>query len=916
MSTSSESLLTGTFASTYSRLLSVFMLSASSLLAQVPGNRMTVAIPPIVQLQHDWLLQSSARVAAKGETISSASFQPKGWYQTKIPSTVLASQVAAGDFPDPYVGMNLRNIPGTTYPIGLNSFNLVPMGKDSPYTNPWWYRTSFRLPDGYEGKHVALHLDGLNYRADIWLNGKKVADGSDVAGAYRLFEFDVTFLLQPGANVLAVEVSSPTENDLTINWVDWNPAPPDRDMGLWGQVYLSASGPVTLRHPQLTTHLPDDTLRHAELTITAQAHNTSTERVTGAMEATVDGIHVRQDVTLEPGESRSITFLPDKFSELRLTAPKLWWPRQMGEPALHELTTRFIVEGKLSDDQRAQVGFREITSELTDKGSRLFRINGKPILIRGAAWTQDMMLRPIASDKLDAEFAYVRDMHLNTIRLEAQLGPDIFFDMADREGILVMAGWACCDVWEQWAKWQPTTIKVATESLRSELLRLRSHPSMLVWLNGSDGPPPANVESAYLQVEKEVSWPNPVLSSASDQATTVSGNSGVKMSGPYDYEPPSYWLTDQTKYGGAWGYNTETSPGPAIPPLDSLKKMLPAEHLWPIDQFWDYHAAGERFKTLDRFNEAMNATYGPPSGLGDYLLKAQAMAYDGERAMFEAYGRNKYVSTGLIQWMLNNAWPSTYWHLYDYYLYPAGGYFGTKKACEPLHIQYSYDDRSVVVVNDLQKSFHDLVASARVYDIDLKPIFSRDVKLDSAPDSAVRALTLDPLPLTPAHAVYFVKLSLTSAEDRREISSNFYWLPAQPSVLAWDKTPDTAFTPIASFEDLTALNNLPYAHLQVTAGTEGNITKQKVRVTLRNDSKYLAFQIHLGVRRRGSSDEILPVLWEDNYLTLMPQESKVVVASYLSRDALGKEQTVVVDGWNISPIRLNISTATVPVANQ
>ena len=156
---------------------------------------------------------------------------------------------------------------------------------------------------------------------------------------------------------------------------------------------------------------------------------------------------------------------------------------------------------------------------------------------------------------------------------------------------------------------------------------------------------------------------------------------------PYDYEPPSYWLEDKSKWGGAWGYNTETGPGPAIPPLQSLKKMLPKEHLWPIDEVWDFHAAGERFKDLHRFNEAMNATYGQPSGLDDYLRKAQAIAYDGERAMFEAYGRNKYTSTGVIQWMLNNAWPSTYWHLYDYYMYPAGGYFGTRKACEPLHVR-------------------------------------------------------------------------------------------------------------------------------------------------------------------------------------------------------------------------------------
>jgi len=170
------------------------------------------------------------------------------------------------------------------------------------------------------------------------------------------------------------------------------------------------------------------------------------------------------------------------------------------------------------------------------------------------------------------------------------------------------------------------------------------------------------------------------------------------MTGPYEYVPPVYWLTD-SKAGGAYGYNTETSPGPAIPPRESLERFIPKEHLWPIDDVWNFHAGGERFTTVNVFTDGLNRRYGTATSLDDYLRKAQAVTYDGERAMFEAYGRNKYTATGVIQWMLNNAWPSLIWHLYDYYLVPAGGYFGTKKAMEPIHVQYSYDDNSVAVVN-------------------------------------------------------------------------------------------------------------------------------------------------------------------------------------------------------------------------
>ena len=577
----------------------------------------------------------------------------------------------------------------------------------------------------------------------------------------------------------------------------------------------------------------------------------------------------------------------------------------MGTPNLHRLTLRFLVDGQLSDESGVRFGIREVTSELTPQNYRMFRVNGKPILIRGGAWDHDMLLRPMTHEQYDAHFQYVHEMHLNTIRQEGQLETDEFYDLADEYGILVMSGWCCCDVWEQWDKWLPGTLDIATESLRTEMLKMRSHPSMLTWLNGSDGPPPPDVEQAYLDVEKQVGWPNPVVSSASDQSTPLTGKSGVKMTGPYDYEPPSYWLEDKSKWGGGWGYNTETGPGPAIPPLESLKKMLPKEHLWPVDEFWNFHGAGERFKDLNRFNEAMNATYGTPSNLEDYLRKAQAMAYDGERAMFEAYGRNKYKSTGVIQWTLNNAWPSTYWHLYDYYMYPAGGYFGTRKACEPLHVQYSYDDRGVVVINTSQQSAAGLTVSAQAFDFNLDKLFSRAVKVDAGPDSSATVLTLPDFSSQSPSAVYFLKLELADSSGK-EVSSNFYWLPAKLAVIDWDNTPDSAFTPVKTFEDLTALNKLPNIKLQGSATREKTAANDQVRVSLRNPSTSLAFQVHVGIRASGSTEEILPVLWEDNYLTLIPGESRTLTARYLSKDALKKPLELVVDGWNIEAATIAI----------
>lgn len=866
--------------------------------------------PAQIRLHDGWKLQSSRVVRDSGDIVSSASFHPAGWFETMVPSTVVAAQVAAGQFKDPYFGMNLREYPGMSYPVGFNTFANLPMEKDSPYAVPWWYRTEFRLPPGYRGRRVWLQFKGINYRANLWLNGHKLADSQDVAGAYRTYEFDVTsFLDFAMANVLAVEIFAPTETDLGINWVDWNPTPPDKNMGIWGDVYVVASGAVSVRYPMVATHFADDTLQEADLTVTTQLHNATDKPIEGEIEALLEGVRIRQGVELQPDETKSVSFTHEQFPELRIKNPKIWWPAEIGDPNLRDITVRFFINGALSDEQRSRFGIREITSELTKAGGyRLFRVNQKPILIRGAAWTEDMLLRPKSAERLEAEFAYVRDMHLNAIRLEGQIGGDAFFNMADERGVLIMAGWCCCDFWERWNKWKDRTLNVATESLRTEALRLRSHPSVLMWVYGSDGPPPEPVERAYLRTFREVSWPNPVVSSAADISTDVSGPSGMKMTGPYEYEPPSYWLLSQppssaerlgnASYGGGFGYNTETSPGPAIPPLQSLRKMLPDGHLWPVDQFWEYHGAGERFMKLERFKKAMDATYGHPSDLSEFLLEAQTMAYDSERAMFEAYGRNKYAATGVIQWMLNNAWPSTYWHLYDYYLYPAGGYYGAKKANEPVHVQYSYDDHSVVVVNNRMERFAGLTLLVEEYDVSMKRIFSQKATIDAEPEGSTRVLVLPPSSSLASSPVYFVKLSLKNAKGD-EVSSNFYWLPASLSKIDWDKASrDTDHAPIAAYEDLTALKSLPRVRLHVEAkflSSEGDV----VQVMLHNPSTNLAFQVHLGIRNQDSEDEFLPVLWEDNYFAVLPGESRVLTARYLTKHAVKPGATLVIDGWNV-----------------
>jgi exo-1,4-beta-D-glucosaminidase len=696
---------------------------------------------------------------------------------------------------------------------------------------------------------------------------------------------------------VAVEVLAPQPGDLGINWVDWNPTPPDKNMGLWGAVYLTDSGPLTLRHVYVRTALSLPSLGSADLTVVADVRNTTDRQVRGRLRARIDSIDASVPVTLAPRERRTIRMTPAEVPQLRLSEPRVWWPYRMGAQNLYAASVELESEGRVSEGARVQFGIRQVTTELTSTGARLFRINGRPILIRGGGWSSDVLERPLSRNRLDAQLRYVREMGLNTIRQEGKLEPDDFYDATDRLGILVMTGWCCCDQWEKWDKWDPEDYSVGPESLRDQLLRLRSHPSIFVWLNGSDKPPIAAVEQKYLKVEADVEWDRPVVSSATEAPSTVSGPSGVKMRGPYDYVPPSYWLAD-TKNGGAFGFATEISPGPAVPPIESLEAMLTREHLWPIDRVWNYHAGGGQFKNIEIFSAALQARYGPARDAADYARKAQALTYEGERAMFEAYARNKYTSTGVIQWMLNNAWPSIIWHLYDWYLRPGGGYFGTKAACEPVHVQYSYDDRSVVIVNDTQESVKGLNVTATVLDFALSDRFSKTATIDLPADGVVRVLNIPSLPdLT---TTYYVTLTVTTASGET-VSRNFYWLSTKEDVLAWGKS-TWYYTPTIAHGDLTQLMSLPRTSVQVESTFEQGATpERRGRITISNTGQALAFQLRLkAVDAAGT--EVLPVYWQDNYVSLLPGERREIAVALPTWN--GAVTAIHVEGWNVSLSRV------------
>jgi exo-1,4-beta-D-glucosaminidase len=286
------------------------------------------------------------------------------------------------------------------------------------------------------------------------------------------------------------------------------------------------------------------------------------------------------------------------------------------------------------------------------------------------------------------------------------------------------------------------------------------------------------------------------------------------------------------------------------------------------------------------------------------------MAYDGERAMFEAYSRNKYKSTGVIQWMLNNAWPSLIWHLYDYNLQPAGGYFGAKKANERIHILYSYDDHSIAVVNSTYKPVRGLTASVRVIDFDLRELFSKDQSVNVDADGVRKVLQIPEVPSNVKPTVYFVQLKLKDAAGRL-VSSNFYWLPTKKSEFDWERT-SLVYTPAISYEDMTTLSNLPKTHLKATAHLRPTKDGASVQVRLKNTSAALAFQVRLAVETGKAGEEILPVLWQDNYVSLLPEEERTIAARFPSMHSIGSRPTLKISGWNIETETRVLGGASVP----
>lgn len=838
-------------------------------------------------LKDDWQMQSALKDPSPATNISQDKFDPKGWYKVSVPSTIIAGLLAnkAYDF-DPFYGMNFEKL------------------ADPALDHPWWFRKAFELPASEKSKNVVLKLHGINYKANVWLNGVRIADSTKIKGPFRIIELDITKQIKSaGNNVLALEITRPFnpqkhKGDLAIDYADWIPYPPDYNAGIVNDVEIKTYDKVGIQYPMVTTNFDLPSLAVAHLTVDALVTNYSKNEQDVVVKGKInDDITFEKKVHLMPNEIANVTFKPSDFPQLNIKNPHIWWPWQYGKPELNRIELSVLRDNVTSNIIGENFGIRQITSKLIDNKSREFIVNGKPIMLRGAAWSPDIFQRR-STERQEQEIRLYRDMNMNIVRSEGKMEDDNFYALCDKYGMLVMTGWMCCGAWQYPENWDAAKRQVAMASDSSVMYWLRNKPSLMVWLNGSDMPPrDASVERDYLKIEAALKWPNPIISTANESKSKVSGFSGVKMAGPYEWVPPIYWETDTTsKYGGMWSFATEISPGPSIPPYESLIKFIPKDSLWYTSADWNYHCGTTNFGTTKVFNAALIGRYGQSKNIKDYVAKAQAQNYEAHRAMMEAYGLHKYnTTTGVVQWMGSNPWPGLIWHTYDYYLYPAGTYFGMKKSMEPLHIMYSYGSNEVGIINSLLEKFAGLKAEAAIYNLDGSLKYSNTVTTEVDADGVKKCFAIPAV--QGLSDTYFLRLQLNDARGNIK-SINWYWLSKKPDALNWKKS-NWYMTPEISYTDFSALQNIGKTALKLSYYTDREADSTFHAVTITNTGKTVAFQVHLRALKGKDGDDILPVIFSDNYLQLAPGESRVIRCSYANKDAKGAEPYFLTSAWNL-----------------
>jgi beta-mannosidase len=851
-----------------------------------------------------WSMQDVAKVPDGGAVVSTAAFHPQNWYAATVPGTVLTTLVNNGVYPDPLYGENMRAIP------------------ESLNKTSYWYRTTFAVPAAYKGRHIWLRFAGVNYSAQIWVNGRQAGE---MRGAFIRGDFDISEMVKPGARATVAVLVAPQPHPgiphehtvalgvgqnggdtaidgptflSTIGW-DWLPAVRDRDTGIWLPVTLEATGDVLVKDPFITTDLAASHAS-ADLAITASLKNISAKPVSGTLtgvihfqnapaeggaSAAVPDIAFHKDFTIAANGAQPMALDSKSTPELHLTNPQLWWPNGYGPQNLYTLTLSFDSGKKSSDTTMQQFGIRKIEYEVPGSDNLTLSVNGVKVMARGGNWGLDEAMKRVTRERLDAQFHMHALASLNIIRnwVGQSTNPD-FYDMADKYGILL---------WDEFFQPNPNDGPDVTDTatylanVTDKVVRFRNHPSIAIWCARNEGYPPKQLDDTLHALMDKLD-PTRLYQSNS------SAGRGVASHGPY------YWRSPRFFYPVHEAFKTETG-SVSVPTLESIQGMMPQKDWETINDDWAQHDMAAGAQRGDEFPTSLAVRYGHIRNLADFARKGQLATYEAFRAMYE--GRNPGMfqnTTGVITWMSHPAQPSFVWQLYHYDLEPNAALYGAKKASEPVHVQLNEANFGIEVVNNKPEPLSGLSVKVVVYNLDgtisegEEHATHETFAVASVPaSSTVKAGQITTS--TRVSPVYFVKLELTDAAGKL-LSQNFYW-----QHVAQDQ-----------FEGLM---DMPPVKLDAEASAQVVGENTVITMTLHDNTKNVALMTHLQLHQKKSGKRVLPVFYSDNYISLVGGESATATIEAATKDLQGDAPLVEIDGFNVDVAPVDGAVSIAPNVN-
>lgn len=825
-----------------------------------------------------WKMKKADEAKAGGEHISLQGFSTDDWMPAIVPGTVLNSLVYNGIYPEPYYGVNNRISSGLIPDIST-------AGRDF-YT--YWFRTEFGGIRKGKNERIWMQTDGVNYRAEFWLNGKMVCF---ISGMFMQEAVDVTDYVRDDRNILAVKVypvdepGGPRKGNaksfgavgefrnggngeigknvtmlMTVGWdFTFLDGIRDRNTGIWKDIHFFRTGNVCLRHPFVKSALNAPDYDIAEETVSVEVFNpgfrTQKVKVIGNIPET--GAEFEKTVSVQRGMSETVVFRPEDFQALRIGNPRLWWPKNKGNAELYTLTLKAIQGETIIDSIGTRFGIREITSNTnTPDKSRTFRVNGKPVFVRGTNWIPENMLR-MSDKRTEAELRYTAQAGVNLIRLWGGgiTESDRFYELCDELGIMV---WT--EFWMTGDTKHPVDRGLYLQNVESTVKRIRNHPSLAYYVCSNESTEMPGIRKLLEEEDGTRGY------------QMQSECAGVHDGSPYKTVNPMrhYENTASDRGSRVDGFNPEYG-APCLPTVECLREIMPEKDLWPINKdVWDY-SDGNGFHQMSTLYKDLVDQYGESDSIEEFAMKAQFVGAMMYKSIWEVWNYNKLnygdrYASGVLFWYHNSAIRQVCGRMWDWSLEPTAALYATANACEPLHPQFDYLKNTVSVVNDYPEEYRGFQVLAEIWNLDSRKVWSGTTSVNLPADGVANDVLKVEFPkeISPVH---FIKLRLFDA-DGKEVGSNFYWRSTDEYKGKKTLTGPTT----AGFE---SLNKLGKAKVSMKYGIRKKEGRNIIDIRLRNTGRTIAFFTQLQLLD-SEGKPVRPSFYTDNFFSMLPGETRTV----------------------------------------